>query len=156
MTEYKNSKLPFFKKSHKYDGYLFDVCLNFDDLKGDGDIISMAILLPNGSGEDLSMFGWVFKVGTGYVPFSKFVDGVTGEVTDDNWWICTTYPEEPWYAARTTGLCTHPQPVMSASSGGNYRWSAYDTALFIVATVIDGTAYAYDVDNTGVVLLSAT
>ena len=102
------------------------------------------------------MFGWEFKVGTGYVPFSKFFDSVTGALTDDAWWICNTYPQEPWYAARTTGICIHPQPVKSASSGGNYRWSANDMALFMVATVIDGTSYIYEVDNTGVVLLSAT
>ena len=59
FVEYKNSWVPFFRKTHKYDGYALLVSLDFEDLKNDGDSLGMSIQLPNGSGKDASGFGFI-------------------------------------------------------------------------------------------------
>ena len=104
FEEYRNSKIPFFKKTHKYDGYALVASLGFDDLKNDGDQIGLAITLPNGSGKDMSGFGFV-RNQTSYVPIAYFVDGVSTEVTLEPWWLCSTVPTNT--TDTTLGYCYH-------------------------------------------------
>ena len=154
FEEYQNSKVPFFRKRHKYDGYALVASLSFDDLKNDGDNIGLYVTLPNGSGKDWSGFGFE-RNSTGYIPISYFVDGETGNVTLDPWWLCSTMPTEK--QGQTFGYCYHFQPKKSSKKGGNFRWSSGDVILPMGWTNTSGVVKQFDLTNgTGVTLLGAT
>ena len=78
----------------KFDGYSLFVGMYFDNLKNDGDTIGVALPLPNGSGEDLSGFGFKYDAKTtNYVGFSYFVpSGVSADLTIDSSWLCGSAP----------------------------------------------------------------
>ena len=77
---YKNSRVPFAKKTHKYDGYTFYTNMIFPDLKNDGDSLGITLVLPNGSGKDATSFGFL-RTNDTYAPVSMFTDGNTEKVT---------------------------------------------------------------------------
>ncbi len=155
FTSYKNSWVPFFYKTEKYDGYALLTSLVFDKLKSDGDLVGVSIPLPNGSGTDYSGFGWVHdSKSASNIPISTFTDGITNQVSIDVAWLCSSYPAND---AKTLGYCYHFQPEKSSDSGSNYRWSAGDSIHPVGWSNISGVMKLFDLTNgTGVTLMSAT
>ena len=131
--------------------------MTFDNLSGDGDSIGVGLILPNGSGQDFSGFGWVYRKDTAsYDSASYWQDGITKEVTLDASWLCSSYPDTE-SADKTKGYCYHFQPLKSAKQGGNYRWSANDTLAPVGWTNISGVMSIFDITSgQGATLLSAT
>ena len=61
------------KESFPSDGYTLYFDMKFDFLKNEGDVIGVAIPLPNGDGTDTQGFGWVYSLQTNtYYDFSFY------------------------------------------------------------------------------------
>ena len=152
FDQYKNSWIPFFKKTHKYDGYALLASMTFENLKNAGDSLGISIDLPNGSGSDYSSFGFA-NLGETLLPLSSFTDGTTQEVTFDASWLCSSYPKD---ATKTTGYCYHFAPKKSSDSGPNYRWTAGDTIHPLGWSNVSGQFSVWDLtEGTGSTLMNA-